>query len=73
MISFPLDLDDEMHVRLRELARRHGRTISDLVLDALASLRAIEGLWSDRDDIGPTDAYLRRFQEWRGPGAFTIE
>ena len=26
----------------------------------IETLRAIEGLWRDRDDLGPTDEYVRR-------------
>ncbi len=75
MIRTQLYLDEGVHARLRSLARRQGRTISDLVRDLLsralgggvaderlASLRAIEGLWRDREDVGPTDAYVRRLR-----------
>jgi predicted transcriptional regulator len=73
MIRTQLYLDDAIHSRLSGLARKQGRTISELVRDALvrvygvsgadqrrASLRAIEGLWSNRKDIATTDEYLRR-------------
>ena len=73
MIRTQLYLDEEVHERLRRLAGRQGRTVSDLVRDALVqvygagaterqieTLRAIEGLWRDRDDLGPTDEYVRR-------------
>lgn len=70
MVRTQLGLADAMHRRLRELARRQGRTISDLVRDALvrtygrddleqqrASSKAIVGLWADRKDIGDTEEY----------------
>jgi predicted transcriptional regulator len=69
-----LYLDDAIHRRVRELARQQGRTISELVRDALlrvygagsdereATLRAIEGLWRDRTDIGDTRGYVRRLR-----------
>ena len=69
-----LYLDDEVHRRLREVARRQGRTISDLVREAVAqtyglagaeerarTLRGIDGLWRD-SDFGDTDAYVRRLR-----------
>ena len=56
-------------------ARRRGRTISDLVREALelvygsphtadrlATLRGIAGLWRDRDDLGDTAGYVRRLR-----------
>jgi hypothetical protein len=70
-----LYLDRDLHARLATLARRRGRTISDLVREALAlvygpahaedavrTLRGIEGLWADRNDLGDTDAYVRRLR-----------
>jgi hypothetical protein len=75
VVRTQLYLDDEIHARLRDLARRQGRTISELVRDALdrtygkagpnalsASLRAVCGLWKDRDDIGDTAGYVRRLR-----------
>ena len=75
MIRTQLYLDDEMHARLRDLARQQGRTLSELVRDALVraygvsdrakrlkTLRDIEGLWRGRKDIGDTDAYVRRLR-----------
>jgi predicted transcriptional regulator len=75
MVRTQLYLDDAMHRRLQALARRQGRTLSDLVRDSLrqthgkphadereASLRAIEGLWHDRHDIGGSTAYVRRLR-----------
>ena len=70
-----LYLDDDVHASLTRLAARQGRTLSELVRDALArvygaggseeprrTLRAIEGLWRDRDDLEDTDAYVRRLR-----------
>src|SRR5438094_7501982 len=57
MVRTQLYLDETIHRRLQGLARQQGRTISELVRDALlraygagtnereATLRAIEGLW----------------------------
>jgi hypothetical protein len=68
-----LHLDDSMHARLTALARRQGRSLSDLVREALAraygadrederrtSLMAIEGLWKNRRDLPGTGAYVRQ-------------
>ena len=67
-----LYLDDAIHARLTALARRQGRSLSDLVREALAkaygadrederksSLLAIEGLWKNRRDLPATGAYVR--------------
>ena len=75
MVRMQLYLDEAIHRRLRRLATKQGRTISDLVREALVrtyavpdadererTLRAIEGLWRDRDDLGTTDAYVRRLR-----------
>ena len=73
MIRMLFHLDEAIHARLRELARKQGRTVSELVREALvrtygtagpkellASLRAISGLRKDRKDIGVTDEHVRR-------------
>jgi len=70
-----LYLDKTTHARLKAAARRRGRTISDLVREALelvygsphtadrlATLRGIAGLWRDRDDLGDTAGYVRRLR-----------
>lgn len=75
MVRLQLDLDEALHRRLQIAARRQGRTLSELVRDALvrayglpnaaereATLRAIEGLWRDREDLGDTFAYVRRLR-----------
>lgn len=75
MVRTQLYLDDDVHRRLRELAQKQGRTISDLVREAVAraygtehdeartsTLEGINGLWRDRKDLGPTDEYVRRLR-----------
>ncbi|MFQ5551224.1 MAG: CopG family transcriptional regulator [Gemmatimonadales bacterium] len=70
-----LYLDEEIHDRLRLLAERQGRTISDLVREAVAraygseavdervgTLEGIAFLWHGRRDLGDTDAYVRRLR-----------
>ena len=68
MVRTQLYLDETVHRRLQDLARKQGRTISDLVRDALvraygagadereSTLRAIEGLWRNRGGIGDLHA-----------------
>src|SRR2546428_14031089 len=72
MVRTQLYLDEAVHRRLRGLARQEGRTISELVRDALvraygagadareATLRAIKGLWRNRTDLGDTSGYVKR-------------
>lgn len=75
MTRTQLYLDDAIHARLTALARRQGRSLSDLVRVALAkaygedrederksSLKAIEGLWKNRRDLPDTRAYVRRLR-----------
>jgi Ribbon-helix-helix protein, copG family len=75
MVRTQLYLDVGMHRRLRDLADRQGRTVSDLVREALVrafgpeasderlrTLEGINGLWRDREDLGDTDAYVRRLR-----------
>lgn len=75
MIRTQLYLEETLHRRLRDLARRQDTTISELVrqalarvygqadqTDLLATLKGIAGLWRERDDLGPTDAYVRRLR-----------
>lgn len=70
-----LYLDHELHARLKALARRRGSTVSELVRDALVqvygptqteaeitTLKAIAGLWRDREDLGDTDEYVRQLR-----------
>ena len=75
MIRTQLYLDEAIHATLSALARRQGRTLSELVREALAraygpggaeeriaTLHAIEGLWKDRADLGDTAEYVRRLR-----------
>lgn len=70
-----LYLDHELHARLKALARRRGRSVSELVREALVQVdgpspieqqlrttEATAGLWRDRDDLGDTDEYLRQLR-----------
>jgi hypothetical protein len=79
MVRTQLYLDEAVHRRLSDLARKQHRTISDLVREAVASaygvddaaeqkrtLRAVCGLWRDRDDLGTTSAYVRRLRRDTG-------
>jgi predicted DNA-binding protein len=75
MVRTQLYLDEALHRRLREAASRQGRTVSDLVREAIAraygsadvdervaTLERIAALWRDRDDLGATPAYVRRLR-----------
>ena len=75
MIRIHVLLDEETRSSLRMLARAQGRTISDLVREAIRktfampsadererTLQAIEGLWRDRTDIKHEAAYVRSFR-----------
>jgi len=75
MKRIQIDLDDAVHARLTALARRQGRSLSDLVREALAkaygadrederksSLKALEGLWKNRRDLPDTGAYVRQLR-----------
>ena len=75
MVRTQLYLDAAVHRLLKGLARTQGRTVSELVRDALlktygtpnsnqraATLDAIEGLWRNRRDIADTSAYVRHLR-----------
>jgi hypothetical protein len=75
MVRTQLYLEEAVHRRLRELAKKQGRTISDLVRDAVAraygvhsveerlrAIRGIAGLWRDRKDLGTTREYVKRLR-----------
>ncbi len=75
MIRTQFYLEDAMHARLTALARQQGRSLSELLREALAkayvtgreadlknSLMAIEGLWKDRIDLPSTDAYVKQLR-----------
>ena len=70
-----LYLDDDVHRRLCALAEQQGRTVSDLVREAVArafgsggtdkrmsTLEGITALWRDRHDLGETRLYVRRLR-----------
>jgi hypothetical protein len=73
MVRTQLYLDERVHERLRSIADQQGRSISDLVREAIAraygteladarvtTLEGIRSLWRDRRDLGDTDAYVRQ-------------
>ena len=75
MVRTQLYLDEAIHARLTEIARKRHSTISALVRAALVrtygaggpeerlrTLRAIEGLWRDREDMPGTTEYVRRLR-----------
>jgi hypothetical protein len=75
MVRTQLYIDEALHERLRDLAVKQDRTISELVRDALVraygqtdtatrlkTLKAIEGIWRDREDLGATDEFVRRLR-----------
>ena len=75
MVRTQLYLDEAIHARLRDLARKQKRTISELVREALLraygaggleerldTLKAIRGLWQDREDMVSSRAYVRRLR-----------
>lgn len=75
MVRTQLYLDEAIHARLRDLARKQRRTVSDLVREALEraygaggpderlqTLKAIRGLWQDRDEIESRE-YVRRLRD----------
>ncbi len=70
-----LYLDEDLHQRLKSLARKQGRTVSDLVREAVArvyapvgvderleTLRAVEGIWRDHEEVGDAHDYVRRMR-----------
>jgi hypothetical protein len=72
MVRTQLYLDEAIHARLQDLSRAQGRTISELVREAVvrayaatdpegrrAAIMAVLGLWKDRDDIGDSREYVR--------------
>lgn len=75
VVRTQLYLDEALHRRLGRLAAQQGRTMSDLVREAiarafgadtserLATLDGIAGLWADRTDLGDTAAYVRRLRK----------
>ena len=76
MVRTQLYIDEDLHEHLRDLARRQGRTLSDLVREALRrvyggdddgrrqqTLKELSGLWRDREEMGETAAYVRRLRK----------
>ena len=76
MVRTQIYLDEPMHARLREMARQQGKSVSDLIREALArsygvdtlsedlkALEAVTGIWRDRKDLGTTDEYVRRLRK----------
>jgi predicted DNA-binding ribbon-helix-helix protein len=69
-----LYLEDSDWKLLQEEARRRKSTISELMRQAIRqtykpdferrarAMRAIVGLWADRDDIGDTEEYIRNMR-----------
>jgi hypothetical protein len=79
MVRTQLYLDEAIHARQRALSRQQGRTVSELVREALvraygttdaemrqAAVMAVLGLWKDRDDIGEPREYVRRLRRGMG-------
>ncbi len=75
VVRTQLYLDEAIHARLRDLARKQKRTISELVREALLraygaggpderldTLKAIRGLWQDREDMVSSREYVRRLR-----------
>jgi hypothetical protein len=75
MVRTQLYLDEPIHARLRHLSRAQGRTISELVRDALvraygttdadarrSAVMAVLGLWKDRNDVRDAREYVRRLR-----------
>jgi plasmid stability protein len=75
MVRTQLYLDEDMHRRLRALAAQQGRSVSDLVREAVvrafgggeidqrvSTLEGITALWGDRRDLEETSSYVRRLR-----------
>lgn len=75
MVRTQLYLDEAIHARLCRLAQMQRRSVSELVREALLrvygagerderqeTLKAIEGLWRDREDMDSTREYVRRLR-----------
>ena len=75
MVRTQLYMDEDLHQRLKSLARKQGRTVSDLVREAVArvyapvgvderleTLRAVEGIWQDHEEVGDAHGYVRRMR-----------
>lgn len=72
-------LDDRQRRKLDRVARQTRRTVSDLIREAIDARYATApkaeflealgagafGVWKDRPDLSPTDAYVRRVRQGR--------
>jgi hypothetical protein len=70
-----LYLEEDIWQALRIRARQSGSTVSALVRQAVREtfvgspknrervLRSVVGLWSDRGDLGSTEAYVRKLRK----------
>lgn len=72
-------LDDRQATKLRSVARATRRTVSEIIREAIdekldrpseakafdLALSQVAGIWSDRDDLGSTDDYVRRLRRDR--------
>lgn len=72
-------LDDQQRRKLESVAKRTQRTLSDLIREAIDAryaatpkedfLEALRsgafGVWKERNDLGTTDAYVRRQRRGR--------
>ena len=80
MVRIHFYLDEGINRRLREAADRQGRSVSDLVREAIAlvygptaierrlgTLERIAGIWRDRDDLGEISTYVRRLRRNTSP------
>jgi hypothetical protein len=75
VVRTQLYLNEAIHARLRNLSRAQGRTVSELVREALvrtygatdaearrSAVMAVLGLWKDRDDARHAREYVRRLR-----------
>ena len=79
MKTIQIELSDQQFSALGDLSKERGKSISELVSVAveqflstradidvdrvLANIRAARGIWSDRDDIGSTEEYVRNLRK----------
>jgi len=75
MVRTQLYLDELLHRRIKTAAAGQGRTVSELVREAVArvygaaeghermtTLEGITSLWRNRNDIGDSRVYVRRLR-----------
>ena len=71
-------LDQRQVARLQSAAKASQRTVSEIIREAIdeklaqadqpafdVALRNAAGIWSDRDDLGSTDDYVRKVRQDR--------